>query len=332
MYASQRSSLTTLPERAASKRSSGGLACRALARAAVLAVLIHTAIASADESPPASGAARIPFTVTRGNIVVTVELVAGHPLPFIFDSGLSVGNILTEETARKLNLASKGQAHFTDSSGNSGSARVAVIPSIRVGDSVLMDQKFAITHVPDELTRRKGKAPIAGFIGAPLMEGDILCLDFRHHILRRWLPSAFNDAGLASMPMRFNHGLPTIDVAIDGLPATLIVDSGDNGGLELFPAFADENDLRDRLPNLVLREGIAGSGNTFDVYSGSADTVELAPHATLRQVPLSLVAQAMDPQWGIDGLAGFKFLSRLNPCLDSGGQRLLWSMSDTRQD
>jgi len=125
--------------------------------------------------------------------------------------------------------------------------------------------------------------------------------------------------------MHSNHGLPTIEVSIDGVQATLIVDSGDNGGVDLFPAFADENNLRQRYPHLKLREGMAGGGQTFDVYSGLADAVAVDPGSTLRQVPLSLVAQAMDPVWGIDGLAGFQFLSRLNPCLDHDGQRFMWA-------
>jgi hypothetical protein len=125
--------------------------------------------------------------------------------------------------------------------------------------------------------------------------------------------------------MQLNHGLPTIEVVIDGLPATLVVDSGNNGGVELFPAFADDNDLRQRYPHLVPQQGMAGGGQTFDILSGLADTVAVGSDTVLRQVQMSLIAQAMNPAWGIDGLAGYAFLSRLNPCLDRDGQRLLWA-------
>ena len=276
--------------------------------------------------------ARIPFTLTRDNIVVSVELVPDHPLPFVFDSGLSVGNVVTVGTARRLGLVSKGRAHFTDSSGSSGSAGVTTIQRVRVGGAVLNDQTFAITEVPEQLTARKGKSPIAGFLGAPLMQGAVVCIDYRHKLLRRWDPSGFDASGLSSIPMRSNHGLPTIEVSIDGLQATLIVDSGNNGGVELFPSFADQYDLRKRYPHLKLLEGMSGGGQTFDVFSGVAGAVEIDPGSVLRQVPLSLVAQAMDPAWGIDGLAGYKLLSRLNPCLDRDGQRLMWTARNLARD
>jgi len=299
--------------------------CHAAAWAAGLFATLSAAAASESVPGAVDGPARIPFTLTHDNIVVSVELAPGQPLPFIFDSGLSVGNVVTIDTARRLGLASSGRAHFTDSSGSSGSAGVTTIQTVHVGGAVLNDQKFAITEVPEELTVRKGKSPIAGFLGAPLLQDAVVCIDYRHKLMRRWTASGFDASGLSSIPMRSNHGLPTIDVSIDGLQATLIVDSGNNGGVELFPSFADKNDLRQRYPHLKLLEGMAGGGQTFDVFSGLADAVEVDPGSILRQMPLSLIAQAMDPAWGIDGLAGYQFLSRLNPCLDRDGQRMLWA-------
>ncbi|MDB5977663.1 MAG: hypothetical protein JWR07_4423 [Nevskia sp.] len=296
---------------------------------ATLLALLYAVAASAAETADKGGPARIPFTLTHSNIVVEVGLMSDHPLPFIFDSGLSVGNILTTDTARKLGLSSKGRAHFTDSSGTGGSTGVTTIQTVHVGAAVLDEQTFAITDVPETLIAQKGKPPIAGFLGAPLMQEAVLCIDYRHKVMQRWKRSDFDDAGLSSIPMRSNHGLPTIDISIDGLQATLIVDSGNNGGVELFPAFAEQNDLRKRYPDLKLLEGTAGGGQTFDVFSGVADAVGVDSNSTLRQVPLSLIAQAMDPAWGIDGLAGFEFLSRLNPCLDREGQRLLWAAKKT---
>ncbi len=303
--------------------------CTAFLSATLSALLIYATAASASAPAPVAGPARIPFTLTRSNIVVDVELVPGHRLPFIFDSGLSVGNVLTTETASKLGLTANGRAHFTDSSGTGGSAGVTVIQTVQVGTAVLHQQPFAITDVPDSLTARKGKAPIAGFLGAPLLQDAVVCIDYRHKLMQRWAPADFDASGLSSIPMRTNHGLPTIDIRIDGLQATLIVDSGNNGGVELFPSFADQYDLRKRYPHLKLQEGTAGGGQTFDVFAGVADAVEVDSSSTLRHVPLSLIAQAMDPAWGIDGLAGFEFLSRLNPCLDRDGRRLLWAPQKT---
>ena len=280
---------------------------------------------------PASAAAKrgapvtIPFDLEEGNIVVQVELTPGRPLPFIFDSGLSDGNIVSADTAQTLDLKITGEVNLHDASGAPNAAKLTTIPNVRVGSAVLRDQTYAIIDIPDEVTARDdGEAPIAGFLGAPLMQDAVVCVDYRTKTLQRWKRTDFDGAALTAVPMQLQHGLPTIRVGIDGRFATLAVDSGNNGGVQLFPSFADESLLRSRYPDLKVREGTSGSGRRFLILSGEADVVEIAPGVALHKVPLSSMAQSFDPEWGIDGLVGSEFLSRLDPCLDRDGQRLMW--------
>jgi len=288
----------------------------------VLSLLVMLpALAAAKRVAPAT----IPFDLEEGNIVVQVELTPGRPLPFIFDSGLSDGNIVSADTAKTLHLKITGEVNLHDASGTPNAAKLTTIPSVRVGDAVLRDQTYAIIDIPDEVTERgDGEPPIAGFLGAPLMQDAVVCVDYQKHTMQRWKRADFDGAALTTVPMQLQHGLPTIRVGIDGRFATLAVDSGNNGGVQLFPSFADESLLRSRYPDLKIREGMSGSGQRFLILSGQADVVEVAPGVALHKVPLSSMAQSFDPEWGIDGLVGSEFLSRLDPCLDRDGQRLLW--------
>ena len=267
----------------------------------------------------------IPFQLDDGNIVVQAELTPGHPMPFIFDSGLSDGNIVSADAAGRLKLKPTGEVNLNDASGTPTAAKLTTIAKVRVGGAELRDQTYAIVDIPDEVTDRgEGHAPIAGFLGAPLMMDAVVCIDYQRQRLQRWKRSEFEGKGLTTLPMRLQHGLLLIRAGIDGRYATLAVDSGNNGGVQVFPSFADERLLRSRYPDLKLREGRSGSGQTFHVLSGVADEVEVAPGVVLHKVPISSMAQSFDPEWGIDGLVGSEFLSRLDPCLDRDGQRLLW--------
>lgn len=286
----------------------------------LLAGLVAATALRAGKPPPA-----IPFELDEGNIVVQAELTPGHPLPFIFDTGLSDGNIVSATTAAALRLVPTGEVNLNDSSGSPNAAKLTTIPSVRVGSAVLRNQPYAIIDIPDEVTDRgEGQLPIAGFLGAPLMQDAVVCIDYQRKAMQRWKRADFDGAAMSTVPMRLQHGLLTIRAGIDGRFATLAVDSGNNGGVQLFPSFADERLLRSRYPDLKLRQGTSGSGQSFLILSGVADEVEVAPGIVLKKVPLSSMAQSFDPAWGIDGLVGYEFLSRLDPCLDRDGQRLLW--------
>lgn len=294
----------------------------AIAAAVVFAAL--PAFAATPATRTAGKPAEIPFTLEGGNIVVDVELKPGQHLPFVFDSGLSNGNLIATAAAKALDLKPDSQLDIGDAGGARESAALTTIPRILVGAARLSDQLFAIIAMPDAVTHRQGKPPIAGFLGAPLLQDAVLCIDYTHRNMRRWARSDFDGAGRSSVPMTLTHELPTIAVDIDGRKARLIVDSGNDGAVVVFPSFADQNDFRTRYPHLAAREANGGSGQTFETLTGEAASVRIGPDTEFRHVPLAVIPQGMDPAWGIDGMVGFGVLSRLNPCLDREGQRLLF--------
>lgn len=286
-------------------------------------MLAVVACAAAAQPP---GPAEIGFTLFKTGIVVEVALAPGLRLPFVFDTGLSAHNILAAATAKRLALTPQGKAGFRDSSGARGAAGVVTLPRIEIGPLVLKDPVFAVVPLPAGLRLRPPKPPIAGYLGPPLMQDAVLCIDYGDTVLRRWAHAAFDATGMASVPMPLNHGLPTIRVRIDGIPATLVVDTGSDSGVALFPAFVQAHQLRERYTDLQAGRALSGGGETFRVLKGYAGSVRIGS-TTLERVPLLFINQAFDPAWGIDGLAGYALLSRLDPCLDRAGERFLWQAS-----
>jgi hypothetical protein len=268
--------------------------------------------------------AEIPFEVESGKIVVDVELKPGRKLPFVFDSGLSHGNLVTPQAAAGIGLEGDKDLDIGDATGDLHQGKLATIARVRVGEAQLSNQLYAIVDIPEPVTARPGKPPLAGFLGAPLMKDAVLCVDFAHGRLQRWPRAAFTPGHLTMAPMKLRHELPTLEVKIDGQRATLIVDSGNNGAITLYPSFARRTNFAKRYPDLAPQDVSDGSGEASQVLTAEADMVEFAPGAVFQHVPLAVIPQGMDPAWGIDGMVGTVVLSQLNPCLDRDGERFLF--------
>lgn len=279
--------------------------------------------ASAGTAP-----AQIPFSLYQGNIVVPVVLGDHPPLPFVFDSGLSHGNIITTQTAEKLGIKASGKVHLGDASGAGRSGGFTRIDHIRVGSVVLAKQPFAIVKVPSQVVARNGKPPIAGYIGAPLLKNAVVCVDYADKTLERWPRAAFKPQAYDKVPARVNHGLVTIYVIVDGLPAVVAIDTGNNGGVELFPAFVKAHHLLKRYPDMRAMKGASGAGNEFHMLGGTAGVVEFGPHTAVKNAALMFIAQSFDPAWRINGLVGYRALSRLDPCIDRAGGHVYFPEAD----
>lgn len=295
------------------------------ALAASLVLIVDPAVADAGT---ATGPVEIPFRLEGGYIVVDAELPGGRHLPFVFDSGLSNGNIVTTATAKALGLKPDAKAGaklgVNDASGVRSDAALTRIPSLRIGGAKLVDSSFAIVPVPSQVTARPGKTSLAGFIGAPLLQDSVLCIDYAHETMQRWPRTTFSSGGFTAIPMKQVHALPTVSATIDGRRATLIVDSGNDGAVLVYQDFADRNEFRKRYPRSSTQAGSGGAGQDFEATTVEVDSVMLSPEADFRHVPLTVIPQGMDPAWGIDGMIGYEVLSRLDPCLDRDGQRFLF--------
>ncbi len=274
--------------------------------------------------PAAAAPATIPFTLEGHNIVVEVQFSPNHRLAFALDTGLSKGNVITQKAAKSLGIKADTDMGVHDASGERAAAKLATVSSIQIGGVTLNDVPFAIVDIPGNVIKRPRGSSLAGFIGAPFMKDAVVCIDYSHRMLRHWKATDFDAADLVSIPMKLNHGLPTVEVVIDGHPATMIADSGAEAALTVYSSFAESNDFSRRYRPLGAETGNGGNGHNFQAVVTQADAVEIGPGAEFSNAPLQVIPQGLDPNWGIDGMIGFQLLKELNPCFDAESERLLY--------
>lgn len=284
--------------------------------------------ASSGEPPGSNQAPNIiAFSLHKGNIVVNAAFKPGHTLPFVFDSGLEGVDIVSPATAKKLGLKPHSKARITTSGGQKVSAGETTVKRLWVGNQILGEQRILIAHIPDAMTHRRNGPPIAGILGTPFMNNVVVCIDYAHQQLRRLPRLQFKAQGMTSIPMLVRHGVPMVTVDIDGMPATLVVDTGNNSGVTLLSSFAKQHHLRHRYYDFEQVKGVGGGGEPTTVDRTRARHVRLGQHTTLKNVELVFLKSSLNPKWGINGYLGAKILARINPCLDMEGQRLLWNAS-----
>jgi hypothetical protein len=271
----------------------------------------------------AAPAVTIPFELDAARIIVQVEARPGLLLPFIVDTGLARAHLIDTDAATGLGLEAGRKLGFVSPDGTQRSGGLTEIAELRIGDARLTAQPFAVVDLPDAITARPGRPPLAGFVGAPLLDDAVLCIDYRAQQLQRFSRQAFDASGWSSVPLRLAHGLPTVQMEIDGRKATLIVDSGNNAGLVVSASFAQENDFASRYRGFEVSSAHMG-GEAVEILSGEAQRARLAADAAFRDVPLMVTPDGFDPSWGIDGMLGYELLRLLNPCLDREGGRLLY--------
>jgi hypothetical protein len=292
---------------------------RGVSLSLLVSMPLSVALAQGAAAPTA-----VPFELEGHNIVIGVEFKPGQRLPFAFDTGLYPGNIVTPEIAKRLGIKAKAKVGVRDAGGERADARFSTVASLHIAGLEMSDQPFAITSIPRKVIKRPGKDLLAGYIGAPLLADSVLCIDYSRRKLVQWHRPDFPADSLQSVPMQLNHGLPTVSVDIDGVPATLIVDSGADAALTIYIDFAQRHDFSHRYNVLDVGEGNGGNGRQFKTILTQAGNVQIGPGAALVNVPMQIIPQGMDPNWGIDGALGFPVLQQLDPCLDEAGGRFMY--------
>ena len=112
----------------------------------------------------------------------------------------------------------------------------------------------------------------------------------------------------ARVPLAAVDPLPTLEATIDGLPVTLVVDTG-GGNLDVSAALA----ARLHLSTNVVGEGVFAGGRKARVRSARIERLDL-PGVTVRGIPGGVMPGNAPP--GIDGIVGTGFLYHFLATID----------------
>lgn len=264
--------------------------------------------------------AEVPFESYASLILVKVSINGGAPLPFILDTGGL--NLLTPAAAGKLGIRGQGDLPVHGVGGKTQSLRIAQVKTYRLGDVQLDDQQFLIIKLPELLTYRGHKTPIAGLIGYEVLRRFVTRIDYGRDRLTLTPVGEFHYRGDGhEVPLTFAGRTPQVRARVNGVTGVFKLDTGDSGGLTLFAAFARAHDIA--LAGRVSTAIAAGVGGSVESRSGRVNGFAIGGFELSHPV-----ADLVDPRAGafaskvLAGNIGRDILSRFTLTLDYERQRL----------
>jgi len=247
----------------------------------------------------------IPFEVEEGAMLVPASY-KDHQLTFIFDTGLSDYNVLTSEKAAALGLSADNTVDVKAAGQEGVKASLANVQGFVLGSESMAEQLFAIVPIRSDVVARRDKPAVAGLLGQALLRGNVMCANNRTRQLTFERKQDFTPSS-TRIPLSSAGGLPTLSVSVDGVSATLMLDTGYNGGITLFPEVVDRHRLRERYPERSIGQMSGAVGSNFRVERTRARTIKVHD-VPFHDVDLTFSPRGQLPSSRIDGLIGLQVL------------------------
>lgn len=242
-----------------------------------------------DPPPAAPRGVSVPFRLIDNRIWVDAFIDDAGPFRFAFDTGGA--NALTPEVAARLGLA-------TQPAGEATGAGEAAVPyartrvgRFRIGALVLPDQQFMVLDT-SPIQRAFGFAAFDGLFGFEVLARYAVRIQFHVDPADPALglltftedvePSEV--AGFDRVPFTLVADKPVVAAVIDGIPARVLLDTGDRTSLTVLTAFlahpAIGRVFADR-PEQVTGYGIGGP---IPAKLGVVGHLQWCPRCELRDV------------------------------------------------
>ena len=279
----------------------------------------------------------IPFTYHDNRMLIQCMIEGQGPFTMVLDTG-APNVTITPEIAARLELKTKAVGAASGAGNNSVEVRQAELHQVSLGSAELRDVQADVV----DLTQIRTKfhfARLDGIIGYPLFKryitfvnvdaGKITLSDQPPAIpaMATTTPFAFDTS--------FSSTTPVISAEIDGIPAHVVVDTGDRSSLTLFGPFAHRHGFYGKYPskkNIVTGYGLGGP-----IY---ADVFTLPKFRALGETVTAVVTRASRQIGGAftsagqDGSIGTGILKRFNIVYDYANRTMTsWpSKNFTRAD
>ncbi|MBV8356099.1 MAG: retropepsin-like domain-containing protein [Candidatus Eremiobacteraeota bacterium] len=202
-------------------------------------------------------AVTVPFTFFDNRMLVECRINGRGPFTMIVDTGAPDVTI-TPETARTLSVSVHSAGAVSGAGNKNVSSGTVKIASFSVGPLAFNVREATVLDLSQIKT--KFRFPhLDGVVGYPLFEHFAVTVDPDRRTLSftRRAPAAPDGATTT----RFTGFLPEIAAAIDGIPTTVIIDTGDRSSLTLFGPFARKHAFYGRYPSqqhIVTGYGLGG--------------------------------------------------------------------------
>jgi predicted aspartyl protease len=267
--------------------------------------------------PAAAGPPALPdsFTVPlelqpEGHLLIPVS-INGDPASAVVDSGASV-TVVDLSFANKigLKLGRRGRA-----TGIAGKVPAWLAHAqLEIGGRPL-DIRFLVVIDLAAINTFEAR-PVQLILGRDLFEGNVVEIDFAATLMHMTPRRSFTNPGDPPLPLSRAGGLPSVPVALNGIPAAATFDLGAAAPLLMDRAFVERNRLfAGRRSSTRM---ITAADGARDAIISTLDEVTLGG-TIFRDVP-ALAAADLDGK--TPATVGIDLLSRFRLTIDFGGKRL----------
>jgi len=209
------------------------------------------------QSEAAAGTISVPFTFVDNRMMIQCKVNGAGPFSMVVDTG-------SPDVVIDRHVADLVGTHVRDNGTVSGAGNKPVrigatqLATLSIGPQTF-DRVDASVLDLSEIRTKLGFPRLDGIIGYSIMKHFAVVVDVDSNTIA--FQTAAPTVPLSASTTAFTGVIPIVPAAIDGIPTTVIIDSGDRSSLTLFGPFAKTHGFYGRYPaqsNIVTGYGLGG--------------------------------------------------------------------------
>jgi Aspartyl protease len=217
---------------------------------------------------PSEASSSVPFTFVDNRMTIQCRIDGAGPFTMIIDTG-SPDTVVDPHTAGLLGA----QVHGAGTTSGAGNKVVQIgateLTSLSIGSRSFTNVPASVIDL-SKIRTKLGFARLDGVIGYAIMKRFAVVVDVDSSTLSFQTAQPSTPSSASATP--FIGVIPIVHATIDGIPATVIIDTGDRSSLTLFGPFAKAHGFYGRYPsqhNIITGYGIGGPvrGDVFTLPS-----------------------------------------------------------------
>lgn len=256
----------------------------------------------------ASSSGWIPFSLDGGAIFLDIT-IDGHPARALLDSGASQ-TAIDQTFAKDHGIAAIGRFLV---SGQGGTVDTAYTPGVAIGAGAAKLDGVVANVIDLQQPGTRMSPPLIAILGAEVFAETAVDIDYANRRLRFIDPATVpRVADGVTLPLELFEGSFHFPISIEKrAPIPMLLDTGDNGALQLFPAYWQPRDMLKGRPS--KESGNGGVGGMARYRLATLSSIGIGS-IDLRDVPTAfqLPGNPASNETGILGNCGNAIYSRFH--------------------